>query len=149
MLNNFKATVRKWANLPYADLCNFFSWLDFNKSNVEFNNQNLLVASATNERGETVCYTTAEPIFLVNAYSVSPSSTPEEAQQGGDAIDITLAGEARKAGVNRLLIVVPADTPHQPGEKWLRVIERKVPQETITAQQRIGCLDSATRLLLN
>lgn len=146
---SFRTKIQRWAGISYADLCNIFSWLDLNRSSVEFNNPNLLVASATNERGETVCYTTAEPIFLVNAYAVSPSNTPEEAQKAGDSLDLALADASRKANVGRMLIVVPADAPSQPGERYLRVVERKVQPQPFTTNQRIGCLDSPTRFFLN
>lgn len=139
MLNNFKATVRKWAGLPWAEFRDLLTWPC--KSTLQTDNPHLLIASVKSATGKTVCFATAEPIFLIDGYVCSPESTPSEAQRGGDAVDLAFASEAQKAGVGRMLIVLPTDSPNEPGEKWLRVIERKVPQ-AITTQQRIGCLDS-------
>ena len=131
MFNNFKATVRKWAGLPFEDLWNVLSWLSRSKSTFETDNPNVLVGKACNERGEPVVYLTAEPIFLVGGYAIFPGTDPSEAGQAADAIDSALVHEAEKAGVQRVLVVLPDYAPTHPQERLLRVIERRLPQ-TIT-----------------
>ena len=131
MLNSFKATVRKRATVPFADLCNYFAWC----GHVEMDNPGLLVASAANECGETCCYTTAEAVFVVNNYAFSPKTTPSDAMQAGIALDGVLATEGQRAGVSKLLIVVPEGTPKNKEERRLRVIERKIP----SPDEGLGC----------
>src|SRR5215472_11265990 len=103
MFNNFKAAIRKWAGLPYADLGNLLTW---SVSRVDIDNENLLVASA-NERGAPVAYVTAEPTLLVNAYAVSPEASEADKHKAGDCIDSQLEGVTEELGVGRFLIVLP------------------------------------------
>ncbi len=126
----FKATIRKLAGLPFQDVTNLLTWSD-GKSDVEFGNGNLLVASAA-KNGQTAGYLVAEPTLLVSHYTVSPETTLAEAGQIGDVIDAAFELEARKIGADRFMMVLPAGTPTQPDEICLRVIVRKIPQKTTT-----------------
>ena len=57
-MSQITAKVRRLSDLPYADLCNLIGW---STSSVDFDNESMLVGSASNERGEAVAYLTAEP----------------------------------------------------------------------------------------
>ncbi len=132
-VSKFKATVQKLADLSLPDLRDLFSWPS--NSTIQADNPSLLIAKAANERGEVVAYVTAEPILLVNGFVLNPQSNPEDDQKAGDAIDSALA---QRVGVNRLWIVVPDEAPIMKGEKFIRVLERKVYQP-VTVTQRLGC----------
>ncbi len=138
-MNFFKATVRRLTELPWEDFCNLFSWPC--KSTLQADNPHRLIAKAANERGETLAYVAAEPILLVDSYVLNPNSNGEDDQKVGDAIDSALA---QRAGVNRILVVIPNDAPPIEGEKFLRVCERKVYQP-VTNKQRLGCCDLESR----
>ena len=120
MSNFFKASIRKLKELPWEDFRNLFTWPCNNT--IQADNPNLLIAKATNEKGEAVAYLTAENILLVDGYTFNPRSTPEESGKAGDAIDRALAATSAK----RIWIVVPNDCPPIEGEQLLRVYERKV-----------------------
>jgi hypothetical protein len=135
-LNNFKATVRKWANIPWTEFRDLFTWPS--RSNLQADNPNLLIATAKDATGKTVCFATAESIFLIDGYVFSPETAPSELEQAGDSIISAFEREAQKAGVGRIFTVVPNNVPSKPGDKWIRISERKVPQ-AITTQQRVSC----------
>ena len=84
--NNFKATVRKLAELSWPDLRDLFSWPS--SSTIQADDPNLLVAKAANKRGEVVAYVTAEPILLVNNYVLNPQGSREDDASAGDAIEV-------------------------------------------------------------
>jgi hypothetical protein len=93
-----------------------------------FDNPSLEIASATNERGETVVHAAVEPCYLLSAYMPNPAITNvEEMKQAGDQIDAALAAKAQREGRSKLLILVPDSCPSFPDERWVRIIEREVP----------------------
>jgi len=100
------------------------------KSNVEIDNENLLVASANDEQGEPAAYITCEPVFLLDSHAVSPTLTEGDGKLAGNAIDGVLTYEAETRGIGRFLIVIPDSAPPQPEERTLRFIEREAPQAT-------------------
>src|SRR5207248_73293 len=107
-----------------------FSWSSIG-STIQAENPNLLIAKATNERGEVVAYVTAENILLVDSYVLNPNSTPNDSAIAADAIDKALA---EKACVNRFWIVIPNEAPPIGGEKRIRIVERKVYQQGTVPQ---------------
>src|SRR5882762_2453743 len=90
MSNFVKTTVKKLSELPWPDLRDLFSWSS-SGSTIQAENPNLLIAKATNERGEVVVYATAEPVLLVDSFVVNPNSTPDNSAMAGDPIDKALA----------------------------------------------------------
>jgi len=134
MSNFFKATVRKLAELSWSDLQALFTWPS--SSIIQAENPNLLIAKAT-KNGEAVAYVTAEPILLVDSYVLNPQSNRDDDSLAGNAIDSVLA---QQAGVNRMWVVVPDGAPIMEGEKFLRVLERRVFQPVATTQ-RVTCCD--------
>src|SRR6185437_835713 len=135
MSNFFKATVRRLAELSWPDLRDLFIWPS--NSTIQADNPNLLIAKAANNHGEVVAYVTAEPILLVDGYVLNPQSNREDDQKAGAAIDEALA---QQAGVNRMWVVVPDGAPNMEGEKFIRILERKVYQP-VTTTQRVACGD--------
>jgi len=133
--NFFKATVRKITELSRPDFKELFTWPSNSTINAE--NPNLLIAKAANERGEVVAYVTAEPLLLCENYVLNPQSSREDDKKAGDAIDAALV---QAAGVQRMWFVVPTDASIMEGEKFIRVLERKV-RQPVTAMQRLGCFD--------
>jgi hypothetical protein len=123
---SFKATIRRLVDLPWEDLRDLFSWSSH--GTVQAENPNLLIAKAANEKGEVVAYVTAENILLVDSYVLNPRITPDEADSVGNTIDNALA---QHAGVNRFWIVIPPEAPTIDGEKRIRIVERKVYQQTV------------------
>jgi hypothetical protein len=127
MFNSFKATIRKWVGLPFQDVTNLLTWSD--GESVDFGNRDLLIASASKD-GQTVAYLVAEPTLIISNSAFDPHTTPTDAQQIGDSLDVALAEKAKEIGADRFLIVVPDDAPHQQGERSVRVLYRKIPQNT-------------------
>jgi len=74
-MSKFTARICKWVGLPYADLYNLMTW---STSNVDADNESLLVGSASNERAEPVAYVTAAPVLLVDSYAVSPQASKRD-----------------------------------------------------------------------
>jgi hypothetical protein len=132
-MNNFvKATIRRLVDLPWEDFRDLFSWSSH--GTIQAENPNLLVAKASDGKGETIAFVTAEPILLVGSYVLSPTITPDEAAITGDAIDKSLA---QQAGVNKFWIIVPPEAPVMKGEKRIRVMERRVYQPPTNTQTRV------------
>ena len=150
---NLKATLLRYCDLSWKSLTEIKSW--FKRSgardgfNVEsFNNPKLQVISATNEDGQTVAHCLVESCYLFSAYLTNPEFKGEpEQQQAGNVIDGALAHLAQREGITKLLIVLPDSFPSQPEERWVRTVERKVPQ--IAAIQAMGSFTQlpATRFL--
>jgi hypothetical protein len=135
MSNFVKTTVKKLSELPWPDFRDLFSWPS-GGSTIQAENPNLLIAKAANEGGEVVAYVTAENILLVDSYVFNPQITPDESAVAADAIDKALAAQA---GVNRLWIVIPDEAPPMPGEKVVRLYERRVfnaPQISVKSETR-------------
>ena len=131
MSNSFKATVRKLADLPWADLRDLFSWSGHEA--IQATNPNLLVAKAANEKGHLIAFVTAEPVLLVSSFVLNPKSTPIEVVNAGNAIDRALA---QQAGVSKFWIIIPPEAPVMEGEKCIRVMERKVYQPVVNTQPK-------------
>ena len=131
MFNPIKATIQRLADLSWPTLRDLFSWSS-NGSPVNAENPNLLVAKATNGNGDVVALVTAENILLVGSYVLNPQVTPDEAAIAGDSIDRALA---QQAGVSRMWLVLPPEAPPIGGEKRIRVVERKVYQQTAPQRQ--------------
>jgi hypothetical protein len=136
MLNNLRARIFKYCDISWKDLCNLKAWskrsASFNSFPPEnFSNPNLKVAVATDSDGEVVCMTPIETCFMVSAFLVSPNATPEEAAIAGDSIDAALAASATRAGVSKMLIVLPDHIKFQGKDfgdfRTVRVYERNFP----------------------
>jgi len=123
MFETFKAKICKWADITPEE---FWKFLRLGGSPID--NPQALVCSAS-RNGDTVAYLTAEPLFVVHSYALKEGFTPPELQKAGNVIDEALVVEGKRVGIGRMLILVPENAPKQPGEKVLRYIERKLPQE--------------------
>lgn len=139
---SFKATLLRWFELGWDARTELKAWLRqsraFNSFDPEcFNNAALRIASATNANGQAVAYCPIETAFVVNGYALNPNATPEDARKAGDYIEATLDREAQRAGVSKLLLVVPADHPSLATlDGWadfreVRVFERRIPQSVV------------------
>ena len=126
MFNKFKTTLKRLADISVTDFFNLLNWSD---SSIDGSNPTLLVASAADEKGPAA-YTTLEQTFIVNGYAFRPQLSDEAAGSAGDSIYSTIEREAKARGVGKVLIVLPAEVPAQRDEKYLRVIELKLPQTT-------------------
>ena len=133
----FKAKVCRWLHLPTSDVCNLLSWLPRSRSTFETDNPNVLVARASDERGDAMGYVCAEPTLIVTGYAVRPKTTPLEAAQAGDAMDVALCAAAQESGVQRVFLVLPDNAPHQPDEQCVRIIERRIAPAVESFQQKI------------
>jgi len=127
-----RATLLKLCEMSWASLAQLKRWMkhsaSFNLFDVaSFNNPNLQIAQAWNERGEVIALSPVENVLLVSAYAVNPTATQSEAQTAGDEIDAEIAAFAQRNGVSKMLLVVPADHPPLDGEwKHVRVYERPI-----------------------
>ncbi len=126
MLNNFKAKVHKWVAMSQQDLCKLIGWLD-DRSAIEFENENLLIASVTNQRGELVGCVPFEKVFLVPGSAILQDTAPLEDRPVACEASKAIKREGQKSGVGKLLVVLSEDHPSFPGEKWVRVIEQQIP----------------------
>ena len=61
--------------------------------------------------------------------------TEKDMRRAGDEMDKSLSSLAQQSGIGRMLIVIPPGEDPQPGERYIRVCERKFPQ-AMTATQR-------------
>lgn len=143
MFNNFKVKIQTLKQLAWDDFRNLFTWPS--KSIIQAENQNLLIAKATNQRGEVVGYVTAENVMVIDNYIINPAST-DDLQKAGDSIDRALA---QRAGATRIWLVIP-DEVEQPikGEKYIRVVERRLSQP-ITPMQRFAECELKQPVYLN
>ena len=137
MFNNLKASIRKFLDVSGPEFWKFLKW----GGSPTDNSQALICSASCN--GKTVAYVTAEPIYLVSNYALNPEATPSDLQKAGDAIDYALASEGQRLGVGRFFVVVPEGAPKIAGERTLRFIERKLPQEITFTD------DSFTKQLLS
>jgi hypothetical protein len=92
----------------------------------------MLIAKATNSVGQTVCIAPIEKCFVIGAYLVNPEATGPEVSLAGNICDAEIARLAQREGVKRFLIAIPDSRPSEPGEFWIRVVSREVPQPVIT-----------------
>ena len=127
--NFFKATIRKLSAMSGIDM---FSLIFWESSGIDTINPNLLVATATDENSIPAAYCTIDPTWIVNGYVFRPGLSDEDAGHAGDAIYSSIEREAKVRGVGKVLLVLPNELPTQPDEKFLRVIELKLPQTVST-----------------
>lgn len=139
----FRAKLMRYCDLSWSALTEIKSWLKRSRGlrdgfTVEsFSNPKLQVISATNEDGQTMAHCLIEPAYLFSAYLVHPDLKDiAEQTDVGNAVDAALSHQAQKDGVTRLLMVLPDSHRSEPDERWVRVIEKKVPQ--IAAIQAMG-----------
>jgi|HubBroStandDraft_6_1064221.scaffolds.fasta_scaffold140617_2 hypothetical protein len=133
MLNNIKAKLFRLWEMSWADLTWLKAWAAF--SNFDLENINSLSAKfavATDADGGTLCITPIEQVYLVRCFAVRRNVSPEEACFAGDIMDAEIARQAEMNGISRLIIEVPACHPSLPDEKWIRIVERKIPQSIAT-----------------
>lgn len=136
--NKLKATVLRWSELAWNARVQIKAWAKLSKTFSHFDVQTfenplLKVAAVTDANGNSLVYCPVQTCFLVNAFIVAPSATPDEATQAGDKIDSMLEREALRAGVSSMLIMVPdghpalKDNPEWADFKTVKVYERKFP----------------------
>ena len=135
--NNIKATLLRLCDMTWQSLTELKQRLKltrFNYTDLDtFAAPSTRIAHAVNERGETVCYTVAEKVFLISGYASSLTATPEDYQRGGDTIDGVLQDAAQLEGVGKYFMLVPNDCPlgDDPDSheiKNVRVFVRRIPQ---------------------
>ena len=97
--------------------------------------------SVTNQRGELVCYVMLEKAF------VASGTSPDEAMQAGDAADLAIQCAARNAGASSVVLVLGPEHPHFPEERWVRIIEREIPQTV--KMPEVGVAKSAQATFIN
>jgi hypothetical protein len=138
MLNNMNTRIFKMADLSWDAMVKIKRWFrpDVVRETLTLdslsNNPSLKVAEVTNSVGQTVSFCVIEPTFVVSPI-VNPKATVIETGKAGDFADRALTSMAQHEGMTRFLIVCPPDYPSQPDERWVRIIERKVPN--ISAMQ--------------
>ncbi len=115
MLNNFKATLRKYWGRSEA--------------------------SATNTNGEPLCRCSLETVFVVSACTKDARATEAEARQGLEAIESEIEQHAWRAGVGKVWVLLSPEDKPQPDEKWIRIIESRIPQ--ISAMPEVALTTSA------
>ena len=134
------ARIFKYADLSWKDLTNIKRWFTREEARCGFTLETLTpsmrVVKVENSVDETICLTPIESCYVVGAYIQNPEATSVEAPKAGDAIDRALASLAQREGVTKFLIAIPDSHPSQPGERWIRVLERTVPQIAAT---QVGC----------
>jgi hypothetical protein len=152
MLSNMKTSIFKFADLSWDSLAKIKKWFrqdivrdGFNLQSFR-NNPSLKVVEVHNSVGETIALFPIEPCFVVNQI-VNPQATPIEASVAGDNADRALAKLAQQEGITRFLIICPTNSPTQPDERWVRIIERTVPQ--VTATQSVDCAKQSTTAYIN
>ena len=140
----FRAKLMRYCDLSWKSLTEIKLWWKRSRGlrdgfDVEsFNNPKLQVISATNEDGQTMVHCLIEPCYMFSAYLSHPDfkGKPEQTD-AGNAMDAALSHQAQMDGVTKLLMVLPHSHPSVPDERWVRIIEKKVPQ--IAAIQAMGC----------
>ena len=129
-----KATICKFCEMSWPALTQLKAWIrrstSFNTFDVnELTTPSLRVASATDDKGETLVYVPVENVLMVSAYAVNSNATPIEAQQAGDAVDSLIERHAQQAGISKLLLVARVDQPGLPEGDWktVKILERRIP----------------------
>ena len=151
MLSNMKTTIFKFADLSWSALANIKSWFRQDIARAGFtlenfsNNPSMKVVQVENSVGQTIALCPIEPCFLVSQL-INPEATIVETGVAGDYADRALARYAQQEGMTRFLIVCPPDYPSQADEKWVRIIERKVP---LAAIHSVGCATKSTAAHIN
>jgi hypothetical protein len=134
MLNNIKARLFRYSEMSLTALSQFKAWINRGEFDLDnFNASSLRVFTAKNGANRVICHTPLETVFLISSSALNPLATEVEAQAAGDLIDSHIESEGQKAGISKCLIVVPPCQPSFPEERWIRVIERSIPQ-TINAE---------------
>ena len=152
MLSNMKTSIFKLSDLSWDSLTKIKKWFrqDIVRSGFTLqsfnNNPSLKVVEVQNSVGQTIVFCPIEPCFVVNQI-VNPKATTIEACAAGDKADHALALLAQREGITRFLIICPTDYPTQPDERWVRIIERKVPQ--LAAMQSVDCASQSTTAYIN
>ena len=131
-----RCRIFKFCELSWNTLTQLKRW--FSAARDGFTLQNfepgMKVAEAVNSAGQVVLLCPIEPVWMVSAYVRNPAAPSAELQQAGNAIDRELARLAAREGVARFLITIPdAGRPSEPGERYIRVVERRIPQTAIEA----------------
>lgn len=129
-----KATIRKFWELSWASRTKLKAFMKnatpFNSFASEtFNSPTLQIAEATDEHGEPLIFCPVEQVLMVSAYAVSPIATKAEAKAAGDLIDYEIERLGQNSGIDKCLLMLPADSPNLPEGEWkmMHVYERKIP----------------------
>jgi hypothetical protein len=126
-----RARIFKYADLSWKDLTNIKRWFTREEARDgftldSFNNLFVRVAKAENSVGQTICLTPIESCYVVGAFIQNPEATSIAMQRACDSIDVEIACLAQREGVTKFLIALPPHLPSEPGEKWIRVVQREV-----------------------
>jgi hypothetical protein len=130
------ARIFKYSDLSWKDLTNIKRWFTRDEARHGFTlesfNPSMHVAKAENSVGQTTLLTPIESCYVVGAYIRNPDATGPELSLAGNTLDVELTRLAQREGVTKFLIALPDSRPSEPGEKWIRVVEREVPQPVVT-----------------
>jgi hypothetical protein len=143
--------IFKYSDLSWQALTQIKRWFNRSAARDGFtldsfnNNPSLRVAQAVNSVGQTVCLTPIEVCYVVGAIIHNPAATSVEMPLAGDAIDREIARLAQSEGITKFLIAVPDCQPSEPGEKWIRVVQREVQQPIVMGG--VSCTRSTTAYL--
>jgi hypothetical protein len=140
---NFRAALLRYAELSRSALTQLMSWGRGRGLN---HNPSTQVATATNANGEVVCHCTIEPCYMV-ASAPNPLASEQDRYLAGEVIEDALVSHAQLKGMSRMLIVVPDGFPSEPEERWIRIVERKVPQ--IAVMHGVGCFAPSPAAYIN
>jgi hypothetical protein len=154
MLSNIRAKLLRFCDLSWKDLTNLKAWSKGSASFNSFGRENysspsLRVAKAESD-GETICLCPIEQVLTVSAYALRPGTCEEHAQLAGDFIDAAIEREAQRAGISKLLIILPANHPATfEGDEWktVKIFERKIPHAVVMGGVGISAQSQATRFL--
>jgi len=148
------ARILKLCEMSWPALTNLKAWSKRSASFSAFGFDNfssptLRIAQATNEQGEALVFCPIEQVFMVRSFAVNPKATEAEARRAGDIIDQEIAHQAQRAGITKLLLVVPHNYPNLPDEKFelVKIFVRKV--QPAIAMQGVGCHAQSPTQYLN
>jgi hypothetical protein len=131
-----RARIFKYCELSWSDLCNIKRWFQHSVAREGFSlhslNPSMKVAKAVNSVGQTLGFYPIESCYLLGAIIQNPDATDVEIGSGGDFIDSEIAKLAQREGVSKFVIALPTSVPSEPGERWIRIVERQVPQPILT-----------------
>lgn len=138
MLNNIKASLLRYCDMSWSALTELKRLLQQSAVvgsvfDVEsLSNPSLRIAQATNAVGQVICFCPIEQAVVINPLAFNPKATEIEMYAAGAAIEAELAHQAALSGVSKLLMVVPDNMPSMPGERFIRIVERKIVPAVIT-----------------
>lgn len=129
MLSTIKTRIYKYADLSREVLTQLKAWLKRTPSSFvveNLTNPSTRIVQVTNAAGQVLCFCPVEQAVILNPPLFNPKATGVEQFSAGATIEEALAHEAELSGASKLLMVIPSNYPNFPGERWIRVVERRI-----------------------